>query len=177
MVQGFMNGQAAILNQTAEVIVPVQKNMKEGNWEIIPIPKSPSGKNFNHYGSTAAYAISSNSKNKEAAWKFIEFVSSPEINLEYAKRNGMLPIFKDSYYDEFFSKGAIKGFAEQMADPNIVYVNWADYLPEQSTFIGTFAKDEVQKYLLNKQSAEDTLKNLNEFLVNAQKKYNEANKK
>ncbi len=176
MVQGFMNGQAAILNQTAEVIVPVQKNMKEGTWEIIPIPKSPSGKMFNHWGSTASYAMSVKSQHKEEAWKFIEFVSSPEINLEYAKRNGMLPIYKDAYKDPFFSQGPIKGFAEQMADPNIVYVNWADYLPEQSQFVGTFAKDQVQKYMLQQQSAEDTLKNLTNFLAEAQKKYKEKQK-
>ncbi|MDR6123105.1 multiple sugar transport system substrate-binding protein [Bacillus sp. SLBN-46] len=171
MVQGFLNGQAGILNQTAEVIIPVEKDMKKGTYEIIPIPKSPSGKNFNHFGSTAAYAISSKSKQKEAAWEFIEFMSSPEMNLEYSKRNGMLPIYTESYKDPFFSEGAIKGFAEQMADPEIVYVNWADYLKEQSQFIGTYAVEQVQNYLLNKQSAEETLKNLNDFLEKAQQRY------
>lgn len=176
MVQGFLNGQAGILNQTAEVIIPVEQDMKKGTYEIIPIPKSPSGKNFNHWGSTAAYAMSAKSKHKEAAWKFIEFMSSPEMNLEYAKKNGMLPIYKDSYNDPFFSEGDIKGFAEQMSDPNIVYVNWADYLKEQSQFIGTFAVQEVQNYLLNKQSAEDALQHLNDFLEKAQERYEKEGK-
>lgn len=67
MVQGFLNGQTAILNQTPEVIITAQKNMKEGTWNVVPMPKSDDGKRYIFWGYTAAYAMAANSEHKDAA--------------------------------------------------------------------------------------------------------------
>lgn len=45
-------------------------------------------------------AISKYSKNKQAAWKFIEFLSSYEAQKLYAIKGGRLPTRKDVYQDE-----------------------------------------------------------------------------
>ncbi len=44
-----------------------------------------------------AYAIPANSQHKEAAWKFIEFMTSRETNKKLAKEIGLLPIWVDLY--------------------------------------------------------------------------------
>lgn len=63
---------------------------------LVPAPKD---------GATAtltlpeAYAIPINSKHKEAAWKFIEFMTSRETNKALAREIGLLPIWVDLYTD------------------------------------------------------------------------------
>ncbi|TLN20056.1 sugar ABC transporter substrate-binding protein, partial [bacterium] len=44
-----------------------------------------------------AYAIPANSKNKEAAWKFIQFMTSKDTNKLLAQEIGVLPIWVDLY--------------------------------------------------------------------------------
>ena len=44
-----------------------------------------------------AYAIPANSQHKEAAWQFIEFMTSRETNKQLAKEIGLLPIWVDLY--------------------------------------------------------------------------------
>lgn len=172
MVQGFLNGQCATLNQTPEVTVVTAKSMAEGSWAVLPIPvKKGSKKLITTWGYTAGYAISSNSQHKDEAWKFIEFASSPEINMQYCKANNMLPIFKDSLADPYFKSDALKGYTDQMLDPNVVYVTQPRYLKEYGSFCATFGTQEVQKYMTGSQSAETTVKNLADFLENAYKKY------
>ncbi|MFD0694718.1 ABC transporter substrate-binding protein [Paenibacillus sp. GCM10027628] len=176
MVQGFLNGQTAILNQTPEVIVTAQKNMKEGTWTVVPMPKSDDGKRYIFWGYTAAYAMASNSEHKDAAWKFIQFLSSPEINLQYGIKNSTIPIYKDNLKDPFFNKGPIAGYAAAMADSNIVFAGPPSHLTKLGQFSGTFAVQETQKYLTKAQSLEDTIKHLADFLTKEQQDYLKNNK-
>ncbi|UKS27037.1 sugar ABC transporter substrate-binding protein [Paenibacillus sp. HWE-109] len=175
MVQGFLNGQTAILNQTPEVITTAQKNMKEGTWNVVPMPKADDGKRYIFWGYTAAYAMSSKSQNKDASWKLIEFLSSPENNLEYSIKNSTIPIYKDNLKDPFFNKGPIAGYAGSMADSNIVFAGPPSHLTKLGQFTGTFAVEETQKYLTKAQSLEDTVKHLADFLTKEQQAYMKEN--
>ncbi|KIL42166.1 hypothetical protein SD70_03130 [Gordoniibacillus kamchatkensis] len=175
MVQGFMNGQAGILNQTPEVIVTADKNMKPGTWTVLPMPKASDGKRYMTWGYTAGYAMSAKSQNKAEAWKLIEFLSSPEINLEYCKKFSAIPIYKKNMDDPFFKQGPIAGYAASLADANIVYSTPPSYLTELPNFSGTYAVQETQKYLTGAQSLDDTVKHLADFLTQAQQKYMKEN--
>ncbi|AJY73464.1 ABC transporter substrate-binding protein [Paenibacillus beijingensis] len=175
MVQGFMNGQTGILNQTPEVIAVAGKNMKEGTWNVVPMPKSDDGKRYIFWGFTAAYAMSANSEHKDAAWKLIEFLSSPESNLEYSKQNTSIPIYKKNLDDPFFKSGPIAGYAGAMADSNIVFAGPPSYLTNLSEFTATYAVEETQKYMSGKQNLDDTVKHLADWLTNAQTEYTKAN--
>jgi multiple sugar transport system substrate-binding protein len=171
MVQGFMNGQTGILNQTPEVIATAQKNMKEGTWTVVPMPKASDGKRYISWGFTAGYAMSSKSEHKNESWKLIEFLSSPEVNLEYCIKNTYLPIYKQNLQDPFFANGPISGYAKAMADTNLVFSAPPSHLTKLGQFSGTFAVEEVQKYLTGKQSAEDTVTHLADFLTKEQQAY------
>jgi len=175
MVQGFMNGQAGILNQTPEVIAVAAENMEEGTWNVVPMPKADDGKRYIFWGYTAAYAMSSNSEHKDEAWKFIEFMSSPENNLEYSKTFTSIPIFKASVEDPFFSEGPIAGYAGSMADSNIVFAGPPSHLTKLGEFTGTFAVEETQKYLTGAQSLDDTVTHLADYLTKEQTEYLQEN--
>lgn len=175
MVQGFMNGQAAILNQTPEVIAVAEKNMQAGTWNVVPMPKSDDGKRYIFWGFTAAYAMSANTQHKEEAWKLIEFLSNKENNLEYSKKFTSIPIYKDNLKDSFFSTGPIAGYAGSMADSNIVFAGPPSHLTKLGEFTGTYAVEETQKYLTGSQSLDDTVTHLADWLTKEQAAYKQAN--
>ncbi|KHO62708.1 ABC-type sugar transport system, periplasmic component [Thermoanaerobacter sp. YS13] len=170
MVQAFTSGLVGIMNQTSEVIEVCKKNMKEGTWEVIPFPKADDGK---IYSSALAfgYAISANSSHPDEAWKFIEFLSSPDINLKYAKGNGFLPIVKQGISDPYFTEGPMKGYYDTLNSPDLVALPDWGYFPQLGEFTESIMDAEVQKYLLGQQSAEETLKKLADYLTKYQKEY------
>ena len=116
------------------------------------------------WGYSGGYMMSSNTPNKEAAWSLIEFISSPEINLEYSKSFGCLPIYKSSLNDSFFQTGALKGYADQLLDPNIVYFSQPTELTQWGYFLSEYAMQETQKCLTGKQTSEETLNNLAQWM-------------
>jgi len=165
MVDGFVNGQCGTLNQTPEVTVTCQQNMEEGVWTVLPQPKTKgASKNHMTWGYSAGYLMSSSSKNKDGAWAFIEFMSSPEMNLEYSKGFGCLPIYKSCLEDSYFQSGALKGYADQLLDPNIEYFSQPTELTQWGYFLAEYSKTEVQKYMSGKQSAEETMANLAQWM-------------
>jgi len=175
MVQGFTSGVTGILFQTTEVVATAQSSMKEGTWTVIPSPTNADGITYGGAGASWGYSVSKNSKNKEAAWKFIEFLSKPESNNKYSKVMTMIPIMQDSLKDPEFGQGPMKGFIDGLNDPKLIPP--ADYgkFPELGEFKESFMDAEVQKYLLGAQSAEDTMKHLGDFLTKAQQKFMKEN--
>ncbi|BBI33873.1 ABC transporter substrate-binding protein [Cohnella abietis] len=171
MVQGFTSGVTGILAQTTEVVATAKASMKDGTWTVIPNPAALDGNTYGGAGASWGYSISKNSKNKEAAWKFIEFLSKPENNNKYSKVMTMIPIMQDSLKDPEIGQGPMKGFIDMLNDPKLIPP--ADYgkFPELGEFRESLMDAEVQKYLLGTQSAEDTMKHLGDFLTKAQQKF------
>ncbi len=74
LVARFTSGKLAMLLESRR-IVPTLRSAKELDWDVaaLPVYKQPSG--ILH---SDAYCITKGSKNKDAAWKFMEFAMSPE---------------------------------------------------------------------------------------------------
>ena len=100
-----------------------------------------------------AYAIPANSEHKEAAWKFIEFMTNQETNKKLAKEIGVLPIWVNLYTE---------------AELTALYPYWADFSAQLATARGlstiTWYGDfvdvstaEVHKALTGGQSAQEAL--------------------
>ncbi|MCQ6561713.1 ABC transporter substrate-binding protein [Paenibacillus mendelii] len=173
MVQGFTSGVTGILNQTTEVIAAAKSSMADDSWTVIPWPKGADGKRYIGAGASWGYSVSAESEHKEASWKFIAFLSTPENNLKYANAMTMIPIFKSE--GGAAVDGPMQGFIDTLDDPDSYLVANLGNFPELGEFREGFMDAEVQKYLLNKQTAEQTLKNLGDFLTNAQQKYMKDN--
>ena len=103
-----------------------------------------------------AYAIPSGSQHKEAAWNFIEYMTSKETNKVLASEIGLLPIWVDLY-----------------ADPDLTakYPFWADFQAQlqtarglsKLTWYGDFvdiSTAEVHKALAGEQTAQQALDNM-----------------
>lgn len=60
---------------------------------------------------TDSYVISSISKNKELAWKFVEFMGQPEYQRPVSEAFGWFPILKEEFEDERFNTEFMQAFA------------------------------------------------------------------
>ena len=73
------------------------------NFGVAPYPKGPYGR-FT-YGGGSNLAIFRYSKNKDAAWKVIEYLTTnKEAQVAYAKLTGFLPANKKAFKDPYFSE-------------------------------------------------------------------------
>lgn len=173
MVQGFTSGLTCMLNQTCEVIGMCEEaGMQDSQWTVAPLPKSAvDGKINAEVSFSNGYAISANSKNQDAAWKFIAFLSSPESAAAYGKTNLLIPVMKDALNDEFYSTGKMAGYAEMFRNPDLTIWPELGYFAEVGEFRETFADAEMQKCLLGQQTPQETLDNWANFLTTYQQQY------
>ncbi len=107
-----------------------------------------------------AFAIPKTSKNKEAAWKFIEFMISKEKDKERALEIGSLPLFTELYTDEELLKlyPYWKQFGAQSAVARALpQVEWYDELVQQAIV-------SVQGALLGSKSVQDAADEIADFL-------------
>ncbi|HET6319460.1 MAG TPA: extracellular solute-binding protein, partial [Chloroflexota bacterium] len=80
---GFGQGVLATFEDGMDKLNPVAMRMAQGNeWNIVPIPKGPSTRNT--LITTDAQAIWKNTKAKDAAWQFLQFISSKEFYAQQA---------------------------------------------------------------------------------------------
>jgi multiple sugar transport system substrate-binding protein len=170
MVQGFTSGLTGILNQTTEVVAEANKTMKEGTWTVLPFPRAKDG-NIYSKADSFVLAIASNSKTPDQAFKLVGYMLKPENNADIAKTNLYIPVMKGSESDPYFTEGLMSGFMRSMNDPHFVRNPYYGYFPEIGEFTESFQDSEVQKYLLDKQSAEQTVKNISDFLTKNQQKF------
>jgi len=165
-VQAFTSGVTAFLLQDPDVIQVLSENMQEGTWATAPMPTGPSGKAMISAGG-AGWGITSHSENKEAAWKLITFLSSPEENTQLSKSHGTVPIHSSATEDEFFQKGPYKTLLDMTNKPD-TFINFKppfEY-PANGQW-GTVAMESGQAMLLGQTSVEDTLTKWNEYWAKA----------
>jgi multiple sugar transport system substrate-binding protein len=86
-------------------------------WGVAPLPAGPSGIHANAAGG-AGFAINANSKNKDAAWDFLQYLAGPEGQITFTSTGGSPPVpamtgnadvkasFKAPFADVFLSESA-----------------------------------------------------------------------
>lgn len=170
-VQAFTSGVTAFLLQDPDVIQTLTDSMEEGTWASAPMPKGPHGKALINAGG-AGWGITSHSKNKEAAFKLISFLSSPEENTKLSKSHGTVPIHSSATEDEFFKSGPYKTLLD-MTDQPESFINYKPpfQYPANGQW-GTVAMESGQQMLLGKASIEDTLKAWDDYWVKAKEQMN-----
>lgn len=155
----FLKGDSLFMPQAIAGLMAYTKDPTvskvDGQVKIGLVPGAEAGKSA-ALTLPEAYAIPANSKNKEAAWKFIEFMTSKDTNKLLAKEIGVLPIWVDLY-----------------SDPELtaVYPFWADFQTQLASARGlsklTWYSDlvdistaELHKALSGAQTAQEALDNM-----------------
>ena len=176
MVDNFVGGLTGTLINDSEVAATCIDRMESDQWMVMPMPKSDvDGKIYNTVNSPYAYSISSTSTNKDNAWQLIQFLTKPENNIEYCKLTGLIPIKKAVGDDPFYGpNGPYAAFVQQLNDPDMVVP--VAYGPFSYTDMHQgMMHEELQKFLLGKQSAKESLMNVMQELEKRMKTYLQEN--
>lgn len=158
MVDNFTGGLTGTLINDSEVAATCITSMKDEQWMVMPMPESDvDGKIYNTVNSPYAYSISASSKNPDAAWQLIEYLTRPDNNIEYCKLTGLIPIKKDVGDDPLYGPdGYYATFMQQLNDPRLVVP--CAFGPFSYTDMHQgMMHEEIQKYLLGQQDAKTSL--------------------
>lgn len=162
MVQGFINGTAAMLIQDSEVIATCEAELKDGQWWTAPLPIGPSGQSVSPNG-YSGWGLTSYSEHPEEAADFLLYFLNSENNTKYAKLTALVPIHTTASEDPFFKEGPFAAYMEMANNPEVytyavrpqMYQAFASYKEE--------IDQEFQKYLKDQISADDLLSHLDKI--------------
>jgi multiple sugar transport system substrate-binding protein len=172
-VAGFYSGTCAMLNQDPDALIAIDEKMKGEDYGVVPIPKGPAGKAFPVIG-FAGWSMFANSQNKDAAWKLIEALESPEPNVEWNKRTGALPVHRSAEQDPFYAGDKFKGWFTELADPDVVPTVLPSHLEEFAFFKDSMVVSTGQEALLGEITPEELGTQWADYLTEAQRKFQDA---
>jgi multiple sugar transport system substrate-binding protein len=112
------------------------------------------------------------SKNKAAAWKFIEFAASAPMNSLWNESAGAIPANTGAENAAWIQAAApTKAAMQSLDDPGTKIVQFPYYLPDWNSITKADTEPDFQKVLLGRLSAEDFAKELADRLNAAQAEY------
>jgi multiple sugar transport system substrate-binding protein len=116
-ITSFASGITPYLMQDADAVPVVDEHLRRDQYTVVPMPVGRAGVFFYEPG-FASLGIPSYSKNKEAAWDFITFISNPENNARICKAYGALPVHSTTFErDTYFSTGVYQAWAVILNSP------------------------------------------------------------
>jgi multiple sugar transport system substrate-binding protein len=124
-------------------------NLKYG---VTAIPAGPSGARGT-YGVTDSIIMFKNSKNKEEAWKFLDFLFTTEQRAKFTQGEGFLPVNKEEAKMDYYVNNAdLAAFTALLPDARFAPVipGWEE--------IAKITSDAMQKIYLGEGEPEATLK-------------------
>ncbi|MEU9794933.1 sugar ABC transporter substrate-binding protein [Streptomyces sparsogenes] len=116
------------------------------------------------------------SENKAAAWKFIEFAASAEMNSLWNQDVGAIPANVDAADDAWIKQAPpTKAALESLSDPRTKVVQLPYYLPDWNTISKADNEPNFQKVLLGKMTAKEFCDKVADELNKAQTDWKEHN--
>ncbi|MFD3500644.1 ABC transporter substrate-binding protein [Streptomyces sp. NPDC058676] len=174
MVAQWDSGTIGMLNHNLGSYQDHVKAFGTEKFRGIPQPIGASGKRVQVSNPVDGLGLFKTSKNKEAAWKFIEFATSHAENSKFNESAGQVPANNDAAKDAWVSKAEpTKLAADALSDGSTSIVQLPYYLPDWGTISKSDNEPNFQKVLLGKMTAKDFLDTLAEQLNTAQAEWNE----
>jgi multiple sugar transport system substrate-binding protein len=148
-ITSFASGITPFLMQDPDAVPEMDKLLSRDQYTVIPMPVGNTGV-FYYEPGFASLGIPSYSTNKDAAWDFITFLSSPEQNAKVCKVYGALPVHTSTFTnDPYFSTGVYRAWNTILSQPQkyvtVRYPYTSDQFPGwaqvqeqylQSSFLG-----------------------------------------
>ncbi len=123
LIHDFGTGAVPIFFSGPWMVSMIQNRVPEieGKWDVALVPGSKSQTSF---VGGSNWVIFKASRNREAAWQFVEFMSRPDIQLEWYRIVASLPAVTDTWdFPELADDPTISVFGDQLLDalatPNI----------------------------------------------------------
>jgi multiple sugar transport system substrate-binding protein len=160
MIETFQSGRCAMLHHNLAAGPLIDETVGEygTKFDALPLPKSKKGYPVWKTMTPNAYPIFKDSKNKDAAFKFIEFIVGKEQNELISEAYGFLPLNKENANAEWLNERPymLEG-AKWLNDPTSHFYNRHLYIPEKKSIEDQYVYHNIQKVMLKEMSAEDML--------------------
>ncbi|MGC9538710.1 ABC transporter substrate-binding protein [Streptomyces sp. UG1] len=158
MVAQWDSGTIGMLNHNLGSYQDHVKALTTEKFRGIPQPTGPGGKRVQVSNPVDGLGLFKSSKNKEAAWKFIEFAVSHESNSKWNESAGAIPSNKEAAQDAWISEAEpTKLAAAALNDGSTSIVQLPYYLPDWNTISKADNEPNFQKVLNGDMSAKDFL--------------------
>ncbi|KQV93014.1 sugar ABC transporter substrate-binding protein [Streptomyces sp. Root369] len=176
MVAQWDSGTIGMLNHNLGSYQDHVKALGVDKFRGIPQPIGASGKRVQVSNPVDGMGVFKSSKNKDAAWKFIEFATSAAENSKFNKAAGQVPSNNDAAKDAWISEAEpTKLAAAALTDGSTTIVQLPYYLPDWNTISKADNEPNFQKVLLGDMSAKDFLDTMADQLNKAQAEWKEQN--
>jgi multiple sugar transport system substrate-binding protein len=174
MVAQWDSGTIGMLNHNLGSYQDHVKALGTDKFRGIPQPTGPGGKRVQVSNPVDGLGLFKSSKNKEAAWKFIEFAVSHQSNSKWNESAGAIPSNKEAAQDAWIGKAEpTKLAAAALNDGSTTIVQLPYYLPDWNTISKADNEPKLQKVLLGDMSAKDFLDTMAGQLNEAQAEWKE----
>ena len=172
MVAQWDSGTIGMLNHNLGSYQDHVKALGVDKFRGIPSPTAAGGKRVQVSNPVDGLGVFKASKNKEAAWKFIEFALSKAENSKFNESAGQVPSNTEAAADAWVRKAEpTKLAAAALTDGSTSIVQLPYYLPDWNTISKADNEPNFQKVLLGKMSAKRFLDKMAEELNAAQKEW------
>jgi multiple sugar transport system substrate-binding protein len=176
MVAQWDSGTIGMLNHNLGSYQDHVKALGADKFRGIPQPIGAGGKRVQVSNPVDGLGVFKSSKNKDAAWKFIEFATSKAENSKFNKSAGQVPSNNDAAKDTWISEAEpTKLAAAALTDGSTSIVQLPYYLPDWNTISKADNEPNFQKVLLGDMSAKKFLDTMAEQLNKAQAEWKEQN--
>ena len=172
MVAEFGTGTSMYIYHNSSSLPEHLKNLGQGNFMNAPQLAGPKGIRVTKAPSFCGPVIFKDSKNKNAAWKFISYLASAEGASYLCEREGRVPVNSGVYDDKRYQKDVyLKTYGEVLKDPKTKILVHPQWLPQWSEFRAKVQEPDLQAVLLKKKSPKEVLDNWAALLTQYQKEY------
>ncbi|MER7518370.1 sugar ABC transporter substrate-binding protein [Streptomyces sp. NPDC126499] len=169
MVAQWDSGEIGMLNHNLGSYQDHVKALGTEKFRGIPNPTKDDGTRVQVSNPVDGLGLFSSSKNKAAAWKFIEYAASHEANSKWNKSAGAIPSNTEAAKDAWIRQSEpTRLAAEALFSGKTVIVQLPYYLPDWNTISKADNEPAFQKVLLGTMSAKEFLDDLAEQLNEAQ---------
>ncbi len=164
MADPLLSGQVWIAwDHTARIKDAIEKEPNQ--FVVVPVPQGPKGRGFILV--VAGLAIPKGAPNPQAAWRLIEYLTNPSVQVEVLKKTGFFPTVKEAStaMPSGPLKVLIKGVTDQISAPNAVVA----MIPSLGSKSGDFKSIYITAFrdiVLNNQPIQKVLNELYPQLLN-----------
>ncbi|MFK8912556.1 ABC transporter substrate-binding protein [Streptomyces sp. YS-3] len=169
MVAQWDSGRIGMLNHNLGSYKDHVKALGPDKFRGLPNPTTDSGARVQVSNPVDGLGLFKASRNKKAAWTFIEFAASHESNSKWNESAGAIPANTEAAKDPWVQKAEpTRLAAEALTGGSTTIVQLPYYLPDWNTISKTANEPAFQKVLLGKTSAKGFLDSLAGQLDKAQ---------
>ncbi|MEV8344290.1 ABC transporter substrate-binding protein [Streptomyces niveus] len=178
MVAQYDNGSIGMLMHNLASYQDHVKSLGKEKFKGLPYPAQANGERVQVSNPVDGLGLFKNSKNKAAAWKFIEFAASHKSNSAWNESAGSIPANTDAASDSWIQQAEPTASAmKALSDGSTKIVNLPYYLPDWNTISKSGNEPNFQKVLLGDMSAQEFADKVAGELNAAQAEWNEQMKK